>query len=575
MPTDDRGRQFERALARHLRDAADSTCPDSEILAAYYQRTLSPEDMAQWAKHIASCQRCQQTLSFVEQTDNNQAEEWKEQHLAVMLQETGARPTLQRAAAAEIAVGQSHRAAAASRAAPVAMAKQQRRAPWRWMLPMGALAASAMVWIAVNEVHTQQRKAAASVELAENRQAATVAPLSPAPAPQAEVTQSKPRETAAPESGRDQRALGAASVADRESRSSTPQVDAMDRSIVPGALPPAKEAWHQKKEAPSSGSVPRPPSPVVTGARNEAAPAPNQNPGISAAAGAAPAERAKKPMATPEAVRAEAADKLARRSPAGNLSAITGTVLDHSGAGISGALITAIDTSSGNSRTALADATGNFRLTDLPADQYRLIAAHPGFASAEQVLTLEPQRNEPVQVQLKLGAVAESVEVSGAADTRNTASAELTSDKSAKPSESELSAPLSNRHQLIPMAAPNPRYVVAPDQEMLWRVGEAGKIERSTDGGKTWQSQRSGVSAELQAGSAPSDRVCWLIGKAGTILLTTDGGKHWKQVTSPMREDLGGIHARDAQHAAIWDVPNRNRFETDDGGTNWKRTANE
>ena len=80
---------------------------------------------------------------------------------------------------------------------------------------------------------------------------------------------------------------------------------------------------------------------------------------------------------------------------------------------------------------------------------------------------------------------------------------------------------------------------------------------------------------DLRAGSATSDRVCWLIGGAGTILLTTDGGKHWKQVTSPMVEDLGGIHARDAQHASIWDVPNRKSFETDDGGTTWKRTANE
>jgi Carboxypeptidase regulatory-like domain/Photosynthesis system II assembly factor YCF48 len=580
MPTDDRGRQFERALARHLRDAADSTCPDSEILAAYYQRTLSPEEMAKRAKHIASCQRCQQTLSFVEQTENDEAEEWKEQDLAVMLQQTGARPALQRAAAAEIPAGQSNRAAAASRAAPVAMAKRHRRASWRWMLPMGALAAGAIVWIGVNEVRTQQRKAAASVELAENRQAATAAPLPPAPSPQAEVMPSKPGETAALKTGRDQRALGAASVADRESRSSAPQVDSIDRSIVPGALPPAKEAWNKQKEVPSSGmrygsGAPSPPSPVVTGARNAAAPAPSQNPGISAAARAAPAERAKTPMATPEAARVEAADKLARSSHAGNLSAITGTVLDPSGAGISGAVITAIDTSSGNSRTAVADATGNFRLTDLTSDQYRLIAAHAGFASAEQVLTLEPQRNEQVQMQLKLGAVAESAEVSGAAATLNTASAELTSAKGAKPSESELSTPGRNRHQLIPMAAANPRYIVAPGEEMVWRVGEAGKIERSTDAGKTWKSQRSGVSADLQAGSATSDRVCWLIGKAGTILLTTDGGTHWKQVTSPLAEDLGGIHARDAQHASIWDVANRNSFETDDGGTNWKRTANE
>ena len=175
---------------------------------------------------------------------------------------------------------------------------------------------------------------------------------------------------------------------------------------------------------------------------------------------------------------------------------------------------------------------------------------------------LKPQRNEQVQVQLKLGAVAESVVLSGAAT-------------SLKPSESELSTPGGNFKQLIQIAAANPRYIVAPDQEMVWRVGEAGKIERSTDRGKTWKPQRSGVSVDLRAGSATSARVCWLIGKAGTILLTIDGGKNWKQVGSPIPEDLGGIHAIDAQHASIWDVPNRRSFETDDGGTTWKRTANE
>jgi carboxypeptidase family protein len=577
MPTDDREQRFERALARHLRDAADSTCPDAEILAAYHQRTLSLDEMTKWKEHIGTCERCQETLAFVEQTENVDAEEWKEQDRAVVLKQAAARPTPYRAAAAEIPVGESNRTAAASLAAPVSMAKRRPRAQWKWMVPIGALAAGAIVWIGANQVRTQHGKPAAAVEIAENRQAATPAPVPQARLPQTEAVESKPSETAAPSAP--------ASVAAPESTSTASQFSYPDRMIAPGAVPPAKEALNKKKEAPSSGMgygsgagiAPQSPSPIVTGARNEAAPAPSQNAGIlGGAAGGASAERVEAPMATAGAARAVAADKLAANSHAANLSAITGTVLDPSGAGISGAVITAIDTSSGNAKTAVADATGKFRLTDLPSDQYRVIVAHAGFASSEQVLTLKPQRNEQVQVQLKLGAVAESVEVSGAAATLNTASADLsTYAKSAKPSESELSTPGRNVNQLIQMAAANPRYIVAPDQEMVWRVGEAGKIERSTDRGKSWKPQRSGVSVDLRAGSATSDGVCWLIGKAGTILLTTDGGKHWKQVTSPIAEDLGGIHASDAQHASIWDVPNRKSFETDDGGTTWKRTANE
>ena len=117
--------------------------------------------------------------------------------------------------------------------------------------------------------------------------------------------------------------------------------------------------------------------------------------------------------------------------------------------------------------------------------------------------------------------------------------------------------------------------IVSPNKKQAWRVGPAGKIERSADAGKTWNLQNSGVAADLLAGFAPADNVCWIVGKAGTLLLTTDGGKHWKQVASPISDDLGGVHALDAQHASIWDAPRRKSFETSDGGLTWKQVANE
>jgi hypothetical protein len=117
--------------------------------------------------------------------------------------------------------------------------------------------------------------------------------------------------------------------------------------------------------------------------------------------------------------------------------------------------------------------------------------------------------------------------------------------------------------------------IVSPNKKQSWRTGPAGKIEHSTDAGNTWKPQKSGVAADLLSGSAPADNVCWIVGKAGTLLLTTDGGKHWKQLASPIPEDLGGVHALDAQHASIWDVPRGKTFETSDGGLIWKQVANE
>jgi len=119
------------------------------------------------------------------------------------------------------------------------------------------------------------------------------------------------------------------------------------------------------------------------------------------------------------------------------------------------------------------------------------------------------------------------------------------------------------------------RLIVSPNKKQAWRVGPAGKIECSTDAGRTWKSQNSGVIADLLAGSAPSDKVCWIVGKAGTLLVTSDGGKHWEQIASPISEDLGGVLALDAQHASVWNVSRTKSFETSDGGLTWKQVANE
>jgi hypothetical protein len=129
--------------------------------------------------------------------------------------------------------------------------------------------------------------------------------------------------------------------------------------------------------------------------------------------------------------------------------------------------------------------------------------------------------------------------------------------------------------ELLTLARVDPHYVVAPGNMQAWRLGGGGLIDHSTDGGKGWQPQASGVTGDLTSGSAPSDKVCWVVGKAGTILVTSDGGKHWKSLTSPIAADLGGIHATDAMHASVWDTANRNSFETMDGGATWMRIANE
>lgn len=110
--------------------------------------------------------------------------------------------------------------------------------------------------------------------------------------------------------------------------------------------------------------------------------------------------------------------------------------------------------------------------------------------------------------------------------------------------------------------------VLGPDP-YAWRLWSGGRIDFSYDSTHTWESQKTGVTVDLIAGSAPSGKVCWVVGKAGTILLTTDRGKHWNQVASPTKENLTGVDAQDGKRAAVWTASHKQSYETNDGGATW------
>lgn len=111
--------------------------------------------------------------------------------------------------------------------------------------------------------------------------------------------------------------------------------------------------------------------------------------------------------------------------------------------------------------------------------------------------------------------------------------------------------------------------IASPNAQVVWAVGPAGLIARSTDRGATWQMQASEVTVELLAGSAPSNTVCWVVGRAGTILRTTDGSK-WERIGSPADEDMVWIQAQDAQAAAVRSTSGTT-YKTSNGGRTWVR----
>ena len=84
------------------------------------------------------------------------------------------------------------------------------------------------------------------------------------------------------------------------------------------------------------------------------------------------------------------------------IGSISGTVTDTTGAAIPGATVQLSNPVSNVNRNATADATGQFRFTNIPANPYRLVATSPGFQAATQDVNVNSSLPLNVKLQLQV-----------------------------------------------------------------------------------------------------------------------------------------------------------------------------
>jgi hypothetical protein len=205
MAPEDRDPIFEKALARHLRAklsspgapregeepagapgasaghapefsasefSADAACPNPEVLAAYHERLLVPEEMANLKGHIAACDRCQEILATLEATDDlllPSDRTASDHHNVVTMPAPHVEiPAEIVAAAARAPLSVSSRSA--RRAQSSWRSKTLRGANWKWLAPAGAIAAILLLWVGFHESHPS------TFELAKNTQPAAAPP---------------------------------------------------------------------------------------------------------------------------------------------------------------------------------------------------------------------------------------------------------------------------------------------------------------------------------------------------------------------------------------------------------------
>ena len=457
MPSDDRERSFENALASHLHagsSAGDShgACADAETLAAYHERSLAPEQMALLKTHVTDCERCQQVLALLQATN-------------------------------EIPIAAENMAPQATAAANSSVRVFPARRPtlWRWVAPAGALAAALLVWVAVREnnsgrIPPQPTRVVAKQAETANNQTATSSSLTQPSLDAARKNEPAPSNT-----------LSASNTAPSPQTAGAPKAPPRILLKQKDSSGTGKKSWVADDSAQMADNS----------LNREVSPAPEE------AFQSQLAERMETPKTDTAKIEAEKKAANARR-----------------------------DALSARSRQQPAPA---------PAPTRSAIAdVAPATPSAR---TVAPSGAAGVS-----GGVTQQQEIAGMSKFSDKAKMRLA-------------------HSLGEVTIATPGGLVS------WRVGQAGIIDFSSDAGKTWTLQPSGVTTDLLAGSAPTDKVCWIVGGSGTILHTTDAGAHWQKLRPPVQEDILTVVAEDALRATV--SLTNGSYQTTDGGATWNKLAPE
>jgi hypothetical protein len=170
MSQDDRDQNFEQALARHLRSghsgsvpdqavqvgytdglpAPGSHCPDAALIAAFHERTLSPNEFTGVQQHIATCPRCEAFLDVLKSTDavefHAQDETVTKPRASVL--STGARYVDYVSGPSKVIAVPSGQPQPFDIPQDISTA---RRRIVRWVAPAGAIAAGLLIWFAVRQ----------------------------------------------------------------------------------------------------------------------------------------------------------------------------------------------------------------------------------------------------------------------------------------------------------------------------------------------------------------------------------------------------------------------------------------
>jgi hypothetical protein len=266
-------------------------------------------------------------------------------------------------------------------------------------------------------------------------------------------------------------------------------------------------------------------------------------------------------------------------APSSVAGEVRGLVVDPSGAVVSGAKVTITNTATGASLASSTNEAGNYDVPSVPPGPYTIAISKPGFQEfVRPGLNVEPA-TVALNATLQVGAVAETVMVQAQAPSVDTASSSVSS-------VTAYGANTRDAYRASSAEIANLPNLVAARPAGTWQITAAGNLQRSFDGGKSWESvpvvqsgvNQSGVdqSGRLRVVSSTGFQV-WVGGNGGVLLHSQDAGGHFTNVKvhkkrATVTGDIVALAFPDPQHGRL-ETAEHDVWITSDGGKTWQPSA--
>jgi hypothetical protein len=450
--------------------AGNFDCPESDVLAAYHERSLPPGEMNSWKEHMVGCTRCQAVLAELEGTDSIPLRASAE----ASEKEEALRPNV----APPAAVARQEQ-----KPMPAKFPQKYRITPifpglrWQWLAPLGALAAGLLVWVAWQENRPRLWKTPAEVKTAKLEPSSKSAPQPASPGPPALSPQLDQAQTdRLARLSKDQPAAGRALSEETRMSNSLQQLEKSDARVRSAPVrPPAKKERGARENAAQD---------LVAGAAENQ---PAQEPQAGAAGAAQTAE------GQTEAANAQ---RQARQSQLSVQRSAEPTPLAEAEAG---------KKSIAEARALARRSAAAAPLSGSAPAAFNDVSASQALMARASDLNLIVTPNKKTLWRAGRAGMIEFSSDGGASWSRQTSDV------------------------LVDLTAGS-----APSEKVCWIVGRAGTLLLTTDAGSHWAILHSPLEEDLGGVRSSDARhaTIWNLGNT-KVFETADGGVTWKPAASP------------------------------------------